>query len=98
MNNRTQVKLRKTALDDLESIFQYTQIHWGNKQANAYLQQLNLCFKALTNGQLQARKCDWIKPGYYFYSYRFHHIYLKRSDQQWVMHRVLHKRRLPTFI
>lgn len=56
--------LTQKALGDLKAIARYTDIKWGRKQRNHYLQEMDACFHALAEKPDTGKACDDIIPGY----------------------------------
>ena len=70
--------LTKSAQADLKSIARYTQEHWGARQRNTYLKEIDQIFHALAKNPLMGRTCDEIREGYRKFPHGAHVIYYKK--------------------
>ena len=61
--------LRPKAVDDLDSIWDYTVDVWSEEQAERYIRLLNTGFKQIADDPTRGRPCDHIREGY-----RRHHV------------------------
>ncbi len=83
--------LSKKAQTDLEKIFQYTSIEFGELQAEGYLIGIHDCLELLVNEPDIAQDVSDIRIGYCRYIYRKHSIFFKRRKKDIFIVRVLHQ-------
>jgi toxin ParE1/3/4 len=85
--------IRQKALDDLDTIWQYTYFQWSQKQADKYYNLLidKILFLAVNTDA--GRKIDYIKAGYRSYTVESHIIfYTIATDSTIIVIRILHQR------
>lgn len=83
--------LTRSAQADLKSIARFTQEHWGVRQRNAYLQEIDQVFRALTRNPMMGRACDEVREGYRKFPHGSHVIYYKPQDADLLLIvRILH--------
>lgn len=83
--------LTRSAKADLKSIARFTQSHWGVRQRNAYLQEMDQVFHSLAENPELGRPCDEIREGYRKIPYGAHVIYYKQPTEEDVLIvRILH--------
>ncbi len=69
--------LTKSAQADLKSIAKHTHEHWGVRQRNAYLKEIDQVFHLLAKDPLMGRTCEEIREGYRKFPHGAHVIYYK---------------------
>jgi len=85
-------RLSNKAEQDLLSIGRYTLKHWGVRQRNFYIQQLDACFSHLAENPMVGTTCDFIAGGYRKLPQGRHVIFYKQSQTGIVeIMRILHK-------
>ena len=83
--------LTKSAQADLKSIARHTQEHWGARQRNAYLKEIDQVFQSLAENPLMGRTCDEILEGYRKFPHGAHVIYYKQlAADDLLIVRILH--------
>lgn len=83
--------LTKSASADLKSIARYTQKHWGRRQRNAYLKEIDQVFHALVKNPAMGKMCDHIREGYRRFPHGVHVIYYKQIEKEdLLVVRILH--------
>jgi toxin ParE1/3/4 len=87
-----ELRVTPAALRDLEGIWTYTALQWGEAQAAHYLDRLNACFDAVAASPLSAPTCDDIRPGYRRQRVERHTVYYRVEGAVVVIVRVLHER------
>jgi toxin ParE1/3/4 len=83
--------LSNKAQKDLEKIFQYTAIEFGELQAESYLIGIDECLHLLSEEPELAYDISDIKVGYFRYLYRKHSIFFKQRKKDILVVRVLHQ-------
>lgn len=83
--------LTKSAQADLKSIAIYTQEHWGSRQRNAFLKEMDQVFHSLAKNPAMGRTCDHIREGYRKFPHGAHVIYYKQIEKEdLLIVRILH--------
>lgn len=84
--------LTPAAQTDLEQIWEYTCAHWGQRQAEKYVRDIQRAIDLVVDNPLMGRPCDEVRPGYRRHSVRSHGIYYLQADVDTItVVRVLHK-------
>jgi len=83
--------LRPKAIDDLQSIWDYTVDTWGKSQAEIYLSLLDKTFKELARTPESGRKCDYILNGYRKFPAGKHVIFYRVINEDIEIVRILHQ-------
>ena len=87
----SQLRLSPKAQTDLAAIWDYTALHWGEEQADAYVLSLGETMKLLANQPGLGRNIDDIREGYFKFPAASHiFIYRTRPNTIEVV-RILHK-------
>lgn len=87
-----ELRLRPKAVEDLQSIWDYTVEFWDVAQAEKYLRAIQLAFEKLTESRFSGRRCDSIRTGYWKISVGKHVIFYRVEDGFLDVVRVLHER------
>lgn len=87
-----EVKLRPKAVEDLDSIWNYTVDYWDIAQAEKYLRGIQLSFEKLAENQFLGRRCDAIRHGYWKYPVGRHLIFYRIGEGFLDVVRILHER------
>lgn len=87
-----QLTLRPLAEADLRQIWDYTRAHWGEAQAETYLQGLGQLFIFLTENSEIARERVEIHPPVRLYPYQSHLVIFICNDSTLEVIRVVHNR------
>jgi len=83
--------LTRLAKADLMSIARFTESHWGRKQRNAYLMEIDQVFRSLAVNPLIGRTCDEIRAGYRKHPHGAHVIYYTLpNESELLVVRILH--------
>ncbi|MEO7935458.1 MAG: type II toxin-antitoxin system RelE/ParE family toxin [Dokdonella sp.] len=83
--------LTKSAQADLKSIARHTQEHWGTRQRNAYLKEMDQVFRSLAKNAVMGRTCDHIREGYRKFPHGAHVIHYKQVEKEdLLIVRILH--------
>jgi toxin ParE1/3/4 len=86
------LKLSADAKSDLRSIASYTKKIWGEKQWDAYLQELESCFKELSAFPKLGEMFDGVRMRYRKYPAGKHMIYYRSlSNGDFEVSRILHQ-------
>ena len=84
--------LTNKAKADLHSIAIFTQEHWGVKQRNLYIKQLDDAFLMLAKSPELGKSCDDIMPGYRKFPQGSHIVFYKEGSTSKIeVIRILHK-------
>lgn len=87
----SQLRLGPKARTDLAAIWDYTALHWGDEQADAYVLSLGETMKLLANQPGLGRNIDDIREGYFKFP-AASHIFIFRSQPGTIeIVRILHK-------
>ena len=89
-------RLAPAAERDLENIWRYTLDQWGLDQADRYTDLLVGAFEALAQSPNTVQACGDIRPGYRRHRVGRHVIYIRPSNDEIVVVRILHDRMDPT--
>lgn len=85
------LRVSALALEDLKNIGRYTLKHWGLRQRNNYLSQLDESFQRLLSNPEIGRCCDEVIDGYRRFREGEHVIFYHITKQTLDIIRVLHK-------
>ena len=83
--------LSNKAQSDLERIFQYTDIEFGQSQAENYLLGIHETLESLADEPNLAQDVSDIRQGYSRYIFRKHYIFFKRRKKDIFVVRILHQ-------
>lgn len=84
--------LTNKAKADLHSIAVFTQEHWGDKQRNFYIKQLDDAFHMLGRSPELGKSCDEIMPGYRKFPQGSRIVFYKEGSTSKIeVIRILHK-------
>ncbi|QOL25572.1 type II toxin-antitoxin system RelE/ParE family toxin [Thalassotalea sp. LPB0316] len=83
--------LSNSAQKDLEKIYQYTAVEFGELQAESYLIGINDCLQLLCDEPELAHDISDIRLGYFRYLYRKHSIFFKQRENDILVVRILHQ-------
>ena len=87
-----QIRLRPLALEDLDSIWDYSVDGWDTEQAEKYLHSLNQSFEKLATNPSLGKSCHKIRQGYWKLQVGRHLIFYCPSDETLEIVRILHER------
>ena len=90
MSNKTYLLYPK-AIDDLDSIYQYSAREFGVTRTEDYILAIEACFQQLADDPLISRTCDYIRSGLRLYHIGSHVVFFKITDYGIVVIRVLHQ-------
>ncbi len=83
------------AAEDLKNIFEYSSQHWGQQQAQRYLQQLKKqCDLLCITPSIGIQSLD-IDSSSFRFPYAEHMLYYKVKDSHVIIYAILHKSMLP---
>ncbi len=85
-------KLTPAADQDLVDIFQYTQNHWGKKQAIQYLNELEQSFLVLAQDSNLGQARPEIHKAYKAFYIHKHIVFYRFHQKQLEIIRILHQR------
>jgi toxin ParE1/3/4 len=80
---------------DLLGISEYTIQTWGERQADRYLRELELCCERLAASPSLGRRCESVRPGLRRFEYAEHVIFYRMEFDGVRVSRILHQRMLP---
>ncbi len=81
------------AKTDLDAIWTYTAVHWGEVQAAQYLRDIDAACLEVAMGFRPARTIDDIRPGYRKINVRSHKVFfMLNGTGATVVIRILHQR------
>lgn len=85
------LELTRSAQADLKAIARFTQKHWGVRQRNAYLKEVDQVLRSLAKNPLIGKACDEIREGYRKLPHGAHVIYYRQQgDDELLIVRILH--------
>lgn len=84
-------RLSKQAEEDLEAIWEYTVLHWSEKQADCYLQAIQAAIGLLAENPELGCSRETLRIGYRSYSHGKHIIFYKPDSYGVRVIRVLHQ-------
>lgn len=85
-------RLTPAAESDLEAIWSYSFEHWGEQQADRYVDVLTETFKALAQYPKTAPACDHVRRGYRRRNVESHVVYFQITTYGISIVRILHHR------
>jgi toxin ParE1/3/4 len=80
------------ALEDAQAIWVYSFKHWGESQANAYLQGLDSTIRELAFTPNKGVDIDFLRKGYQRFRYKSHVIVYRCTKTRLEILRILHVR------
>lgn len=83
--------LRPSASDDIDEIWRYTDLRWGEAQADAYVREIEAAIRRLATAPPPSSRCDAIKQGYLRLRAGSHFVFAIPIDQELIVIRVLHQ-------
>ena len=83
------VAYRQRALDDLDSIYDYSAAVWGRKQARRYLNDLKSGIAALAAGKRVGLRADYVRQDILRHLVRSHMIYFEDNSSTLLVIRIL---------
>ncbi|MDO5052631.1 MAG: type II toxin-antitoxin system RelE/ParE family toxin [Pseudoclavibacter sp.] len=89
-------RLTPAAQRDLSSIWDWTEEHWGLRQAEAYVEEIRASVERIADDPRRGRACDEIREGYRRYSIGSHLLFSVEGPAGVEIIRVLHQRMDPT--
>lgn len=84
--------LSPRAQADLEEIWDYTAEHWGVRQAETYIRQIQAAIETVAAEPKLARSADAIRAGYWRYPTGSHVIFFRLATGGIDVVRILHSR------
>lgn len=90
MSNKT-YRLYPKAIEDLESIYLYSERKFGLKRTEDYIFAVEASFQYLANEPLIAKKCDYIRQDLRGFSVGSHIVFFKITDYGIAIIRILHQ-------
>jgi toxin ParE1/3/4 len=72
--------LTPAARADLEAIWDYTTLNWGQDQAERYATEIRTALDGLLAGRLRARSIAEIRPGYSKYAVGSHVLFIRANQ------------------
>ena len=83
--------LRPKAVDDLDSIWDYTVNRWSEEQAERYIRMLHAGFESIAREPTSGRSCDEIRDGYRRHRVGRHFIFYRTIETGVEVVRILHE-------
>lgn len=84
-------RLSNRAVEDFESIYEYTWKRFGPQQADKYTNELSLLFQSLAIHPLMGHDCSKIMAGVRQFNHRQHVIFYHYTDYGVLIIRILHQ-------
>ena len=88
-------KLSSLAAEDFASIFEYTLLNFGIKQAEDYTDDMDNALSILANSSLIGRDCPEIGNGVLRYDHQRHAIFYRQRMKDFFVIRILHQQMEP---
>lgn len=88
-------KLSNQAVEDFESIYEYTWRKFGYQQADKYTTEMEQLFLLLEKNALMGRNRSEIKEGTRQYNHRQHAVFYQNADYGILIIRILHQQMNP---
>jgi toxin ParE1/3/4 len=88
----TQYVLSPRAQADLDEIWDYSAMQWGDDQAEAYSRQIQAAVELIAKTPHRGRPCEDIRPGYSKLAVGLHVLFYRLVDHGIDVVRVLHQR------
>ena len=84
-------KFSNKAADDLSSIYEYSFLNFGVKQADTYIEKLEITLDNLSDSPFQGRNCEDLAIGLRRYHFQQHTIYYRIKKNYLFIIRILHQ-------
>jgi toxin ParE1/3/4 len=84
------IHIQVLAKQDLKNIWIYSFNNWGEKQADAYFEQLNAAIILISKNSEIGFACDYIREGYRQYYINRHFVFYRVTSTKIHIVRVLH--------
>lgn len=84
------IHIQALAKQDLKNIWIYSFNNWGEKQADAYFDQLNAAIALIAKNSEIGFACDYIRDGYRQYHINRHFVFYRVTTAKIHIVRVLH--------
>ncbi len=89
-------RLSRAAARDLSAIWDYSDAHWGEVQADRQFGAIRAACEGLANGTRLPSPADAVREGYLKHPVGSHMIYLRRdAEGRFLIVRILHQRMDP---
>ncbi|MEX0827362.1 MAG: type II toxin-antitoxin system RelE/ParE family toxin [Haliea sp.] len=88
-------KLSKLAAEDFETIYEYTLLNFGARQADAYTDDLESTLRLLSSSPLMGYECPEIEEGVRRHDHQRHAIFYRRRESDIFVIRILHQQMEP---
>lgn len=82
--------LSPRAQADIDAIYDYTALHWGESQAELYIRQLRSALEIIADTRA-GRACNEIRTGYYKYPSGSHLLFYRWTGAGAEIVRILHQ-------
>jgi len=88
-------KLSNLAADDFAAIYEYTLLHFGVLQADAYTNELDRVFQLLSSSPLMGHEFPEIADAIRRHDHQKHAIFYRQREHDIFVIRILHQRMEP---
>lgn len=88
-------KLSRLAVEDFAAIYEYTLLHFGPLQADAYTNDLESVLELLASSPLMGHECPQIAVGIRRHDHQRHAIFYRRREEDIFVIRILHQQMEP---
>ncbi|MFU0887733.1 type II toxin-antitoxin system RelE/ParE family toxin [Kluyvera sichuanensis] len=88
-------KLSNSAVEDFESIYEFTWYKFGAHQADKYTRELDTLFSLLAKNPAMGHDCSALKEGIRQHNHRQHAIYYQLKEDGIFIIRILHQQMQP---
>ena len=85
------VFLKPKAYEDLENIYNYSALNFGETKAVEYIHSINQIFSKLSKDGVRGKTCDYIKVNLLKLNVNSHVIFYKHNDNLIEVIRILHQ-------
>jgi toxin ParE1/3/4 len=90
--SRIKYRISKSAIKDLEGIWEYTFLKWSKKQADRYHNLIMNEIEFISENTPSGKSMNHIKDGYLVSYIKSHMIFFKRNDGMVEIMRILHQK------
>jgi len=85
------VYLKPKAYEDLENIYNYSTLNFGETKAINYINDIDQVFRKLSKGDIRGKTCDYIKVNLRKLNVNSHVIFYKHNKNLIEIIRILHQ-------
>ena len=91
MTTVNKVYLKPKVYEDLENIYNYSAVNFGETKAIKYINDIDQVFSKLSKGDISGKTCDYIKVNLRKLNVNSHVIFYKHNENLIDVIRILHQ-------